>query len=105
MTSVSSCIFAAKLSKIGAGISHLSYDSSILDKKNKISRQKLLTQFEKANLLGMRAKNIQQGAIPNIPIPEDKVLSPLEIVELELKENKIPISIKRELPDGTIQDV
>ena len=58
-----------------------------------------LTKFEKARILGQRAKQINSGATPFIKVPEN-VIDGYLIAELELKEKKIPFIIRRPLPNG-----
>lgn len=56
-----------------------------------------LTKYEKTKILGLRAKQLNAGAIPFVDIPE-KVIDGYTIAELELKERKIPFIIRRPLP-------
>lgn len=58
-----------------------------------------LTKFEKARIIGLRAKQINNGAEPFIDIP-DNILEGYIIAEMELKEKKIPFIIVRPLPNG-----
>jgi DNA-directed RNA polymerase I, II, and III subunit RPABC2 len=58
-----------------------------------------LTKYEKARILGQRAKQIETGSRPFIKIPENIVDGHI-IAELELKEKKIPFIIKRPIPGG-----
>lgn len=58
-----------------------------------------LTKYEKARILGQRAKQIETGSKPFVKIPENIVDSYI-IAELELKEKKIPFIIKRPIPSG-----
>lgn len=58
-----------------------------------------LTKFEKARILGQRAKQINSGATPFIKIPEN-VIDGYLIAELELKQKRIPFIIRRPLPNG-----
>jgi DNA-directed RNA polymerase subunit K/omega len=53
-----------------------------------------LTKYERAKIIGLRAKQLSDGAPPLINVPSD-VTDPIKIAELELKANKIPILIKR----------
>ena len=61
-----------------------------------------LTKYEKARLLGQRAKQIEGGAKPLVKIPENIVDSYI-IAELELKEKKIPFIIRRPIPGGACE--
>jgi DNA-directed RNA polymerase I, II, and III subunit RPABC2 len=58
-----------------------------------------LTKYEKARILGQRAKQIETGSKPFVKIPENIVDSYI-IAELELREKKIPFIIKRPIPSG-----
>ena len=62
-----------------------------------------LTKYEKTKLLGVRAQMIANGATPLISVPND-VTDTLTIAKLELKEKKIPLLIRRYLPDSTYED-
>jgi DNA-directed RNA polymerase, subunit K (EC 2.7.7.6) len=53
-----------------------------------------LTKYEVAKIIGLRAKQLSEGAPPLIEVPPT-VTNPIKIAELELKANKIPIYIKR----------
>ena len=57
-----------------------------------------LTKYEKARILGQRAKQINSGAIPFVKVPEN-VIDGYIIAELELKVKKIPFIIRRPLPN------
>jgi len=61
-----------------------------------------LTKYEKARILGQRAKQIENGAKPFVKVPENIIDSYL-IAELELREKKIPFIIKRPLPNGAFE--
>ena len=58
-----------------------------------------LTKFEKARILGQRAKQINSGASPFVKVPES-VIDGYVIAEMELKEKRIPFIIRRPLPNG-----
>ena len=61
-----------------------------------------LTKYEKARVLGQRAKQIEYGSKPYVQVPEN-VIEPHIIAELELKNKKLPFIIKRPLPNGTCE--
>jgi DNA-directed RNA polymerase subunit K/omega len=65
---------------------------------------KKLTRFEKTRIVGARAMQIAMGAPVLIDVPPN-VKSPIEIALLELKEGILPINIRRQLPDGTSQNI
>ena len=58
-----------------------------------------LTKYEKARILGQRAKQINSGASVFVKVPE-KVIDGYLIAELELQEKRIPFIIRRPLPNG-----
>jgi len=58
-----------------------------------------MTKFEKARVLGQRAKQINSGATPFVKVPEN-VIDGYLIAELELKQKRIPFIIRRPLPNG-----
>lgn len=58
-----------------------------------------LTKFEKAKILGLRAKQINEGAHPFVKVPVD-VVNGYTIAQIELTEKKIPFIIRRPLPNG-----
>lgn len=64
---------------------------------------KYMTKYERARVLGTRALQISMGA-PVLVNPDEKITDPLDIAGLELKEKKIPIVIRRFLPDGSWED-
>ena len=58
-----------------------------------------LTKYEKARILGLRAKQINNGSEPFVNIPNN-VIDGSIIAEMELKQNKIPFIIRRPIPNG-----
>jgi DNA-directed RNA polymerase I, II, and III subunit RPABC2 len=58
-----------------------------------------LTKYEKARILGQRAKQINSGATPFVKIPEN-VIDGYLIAQLELEQKRIPFIIRRPLPNG-----
>lgn len=58
-----------------------------------------LTKYERARILGQRAKQINSGSTPFVKVPEN-VIDGYIIAELELKEKRIPFIIRRPLPNG-----
>jgi hypothetical protein len=59
-----------------------------------------LTKYERARVLGQRAKQIENGAKPFVKVPENIIEASI-IAELELKEKKIPFIIRRPLSNGS----
>jgi DNA-directed RNA polymerase I, II, and III subunit RPABC2 len=61
-----------------------------------------MTKFEKARILGQRAKQLDDGAIPFVKV--DKTIIDGYLIALkELEEKKIPFIIKRPLPNGAFE--
>ena len=58
----------------------------------------MLTKYEKARILGVRAKQINNGAVPFIELKEN-IIDGYLIAERELAEKKIPFIIRRPLPN------
>lgn len=61
-----------------------------------------LTQFEKTKILGFRTNQLSQGARPYIAVPEH-VTDIREIARMELEARRLPIILKRPMPDGTFE--
>jgi DNA-directed RNA polymerases I, II, and III subunit RPABC2 len=61
-----------------------------------------LTKYERARILGTRALQISMGAPPMVNVTGES--DPLMIAQKELMEKKIPITIRRYLPDGSFED-
>ena len=58
-----------------------------------------LTKYERARILGQRAKQINSGSRPFVKVP-DNVIDGAVIAELELRQKRIPFIIRRPLPSG-----
>ena len=61
-----------------------------------------LTQYEKTKILGFRTNQLSQGARPYIAVPEH-VTDLKEIARMELEARRLPIILKRPMPDGTFE--
>ncbi|KAL7633839.1 UNVERIFIED_CONTAM: hypothetical protein RMT77_015795 [Armadillidium vulgare] len=61
-----------------------------------------MTKYERARVLGTRALQIAMCAPVMVEI--DSESDPLQIAAKELRERKIPIIIRRYLPDGSFED-
>ena len=59
-----------------------------------------LTKYERARVLGQRAKHINSGAKTFIKVPEN-VIDGAVIAELELAQKRIPFIIRRPFPGGS----
>ncbi|KAG4077174.1 hypothetical protein HA402_016161 [Bradysia odoriphaga] len=70
--------------------------------KNKRITTKYMTKYERARVLGTRALQIAMCA--PIMVELDGETDPLQIAMKELKQRKIPIIIRRYLPDHSYED-
>lgn len=61
-----------------------------------------MTKYERARILGTRALQLSFNAPPMVDPKEET--DALRIAMMELKENKIPIIVRRYLPDGSWED-
>ncbi|CAH8831339.1 unnamed protein product [Trichobilharzia szidati] len=61
-----------------------------------------LTKYERARVLGARALQLSMSAPVMVELDGER--DPLKIAEKELRANKIPIVIRRYLPDGSFED-
>ena len=59
----------------------------------------ILTRYEKAKILGLRAKQINHGSKPFVEITKD-IIDGHTIAHMELTQNKIPFIIRRPMPNG-----
>lgn len=70
--------------------------------KNKRITTKYMTKYERARVLGTRALQIAMCA--PVMVELDGETDPLQIAMKELKQRKIPIIIRRYLPDNSYED-
>ena len=61
-----------------------------------------MTKYERARVLGTRALQISMGA--PVMVDLDGETDPLKIATMELNEKKIPIIVRRYMPDGSHED-
>ena len=59
----------------------------------------ILTRYEKAKILGLRAKQINHGAKPFVELSKD-IIDGHTIANMELAQNKIPFILRRPMPNG-----
>jgi DNA-directed RNA polymerase subunit K/omega len=59
----------------------------------------ILTKFERARILGLRSKQLSNGAEPFIKLSNNIIQSHI-IAEMELEENVLPFIVCRPLPNG-----
>ena len=83
-------------------------ESYLESKKNMYTGEKItrpvLTKFEYTRLIGERTAQLQQGAEPMIDLKNHNITHCREIAELELEKKRIPLIIRRFLPDGSHED-
>ena len=58
-----------------------------------------LTKYERARILGQRAKQLNTGSKPFVKIP-DRVIDGYVMAQLELKQKRIPFIVRRPMPNG-----
>ncbi|PIA49599.1 hypothetical protein AQUCO_01300409v1 [Aquilegia coerulea] len=63
---------------------------------------KYMTKYERARILGTRALQISMNAPVMVELEGET--DPLEIAMKELRDRKIPFTIRRYLPDGSYED-
>lgn len=61
----------------------------------------VLTKYERARLIGERAEQIARGSPPMVDVGE--LTDPVLIAEKELILKRIPLMIKRPLPNGKVE--
>ena len=77
-------------------------DQNAAQKQKKKTTTKYMTKYERARILGTRALQISMNAPVMVDI--EGLTDPLKIAQKELRERKIPIIIRRYLPDGSFED-
>lgn len=73
-----------------------------MDNKTLSEHELTLTKFEKVRVIGQRAMQLSLGAPPLVDITG--MQDAISIAEKELKENKIPIIIRRTYPNGETKE-
>ncbi|KWU41615.1 RNA polymerase Rpb6 [Rhodotorula sp. JG-1b] len=61
-----------------------------------------MTKYERARILGTRALQISMNAPVLVPLEGES--DPLQIAQKELAAKKIPLVVRRFLPDGSYED-
>ena len=61
-----------------------------------------MTKYERARVLGTRALQISMNA--PVMVELDGETDPLEIAGKELRQGRVPFTIRRFLPDGSYED-
>lgn len=72
-------------------------DGVIVDSLHKT--MPFLTKYEKTRILGQRAKQLNQGAQPVVPV-DKKIIDGYLIAQLEMQQKALPFIIRRPLPGG-----
>ena len=76
------------------------------DQMNRISSEKRtspeITKYEKTKAISIRAQQIAMGSPSTVEIGD--LRTAVAIAEKEYEENKIPLIVRRYLPDGTYED-
>lgn len=62
-----------------------------------------LTKYEKTKLLGVRAQMLANGAKPLVHVPPF-ITKTIDIANLEFQQKRIPLFIRRHLPNGETED-
>ncbi|OMJ09089.1 DNA-directed RNA polymerases I, II, and III subunit RPABC2 [Smittium culicis] len=79
---------------------------SVLENEPKSNKERIttpyMTKYERARILGTRALQLSLSA--PVMVELDGESDPLEIAAKELREKKIPLIIRRYLPNGTFED-
>ena len=78
--------------------------NEIMDKNKKVKKKTVpfLNKFEKARLLGVRIQQLSAGAQPKISTEGFETIP--DIIDEELRQRKIPLIIKRNLPNGDSEE-
>ena len=74
-----------------------------MSKEVKVGPPKL-TRFERARIIGARSLQLSLGAPILVELP-DEVTDSIDIALIELKEDRLPITLRRILPDNSRQDI
>ena len=84
-------------------IDHREVYSSMIQKKSNKKSLPVLTKYERARLIGIRAQQLAGGAPAVVEVP--KIMdTAIQIAEYELYCRKIPLILRRRFPDGTFED-
>ena len=85
------------------GLEDITEPSIMPESSNKIKvTSKYFTKYERTRILGARALQISLGSPPTVDI--GNTTDSYEIAMLELQQKKIPIIIRRYLPNNTFED-
>jgi DNA-directed RNA polymerase I, II, and III subunit RPABC2 len=84
-------------------IDNIKEKTSKLIPRSERKTSRIMTIYEKTRLLGIRTQQIDMGCDPLINASEGFTDS-LQIAEQELKQKKLPLIIRRYLPNGDFED-
>lgn len=70
--------------------------------KNERKTSHIITEYERTRLVGMRANQIANGSQPTVDY--GNLIDPLKIADLEFRLKRLPLIIKRNLPNGTYEE-
>jgi DNA-directed RNA polymerase I, II, and III subunit RPABC2 len=87
---------------LGVDEAQRSASSGVAVPANQRTTTAYLTKYERARILGTRAQQISLGAPVLVELGDET--DTLEIAMKELKQRKIPIVIRRYLPDHSYED-
>lgn len=76
--------------------------SQTLSQKTEKQTTPYLTKYERTQLISLRAQQLNMGAIPMVEV--GKLKRTVDIAEKELMERKIPLIVRRPLPNGKYED-
>ena len=101
------CLFEFRIKNAFFIINEMNeFNFSIPDEVEKKAAEKIttpyMTKYERARVLGTRALQIAMCAPVMVELEGET--DPLQIAMKELKQRKIPIIIRRYLPDGSYED-
>ena len=93
---------SATVLDVTQGASAAGHASARATVKSERITTRYLTKYERARVLGTRALQLSMNAPPMVEIGDET--DPLKIAMKELREKKIPIIIRRHLPDKSYED-
>jgi len=64
---------------------------------------KYLTKYERAAVIGERMRQLENNSPPMVPVEPGDTIRTLALRELQQK--VLPLSVKRILPDGTVETI
>lgn len=82
-------------------IDHKKVLHDVKDISSKVTKP-YLTKYERARLIGFRAVQLANGAIPTVPV--ENLRNVMDIATKELEEKRLPLIVRRRFPDGTYED-